>query len=63
MVTVLPFILFEDFRVLLIFLIGYPVLWVVADRHPDFIEVAMRANTKFQRTKNRAQYEGDKYVS
>lgn len=61
--SVIPFILLDDMRFLLIFLAGYPPLWVVADRNPHLFGILNVTLSRTPRAANRAQNRGDRYVS
>ena len=60
--SVIPFILLDDMRFLLIFLGGYPVLWLVADRNPDLFRILNVTLSRTPRTANRTENGGDRYV-
>lgn len=59
----LPFVIFDTAYFLLIFIIGYPPLYFVADRNPNLIEVFITTTSKTPKTPNRAAHGSDKYVS
>lgn len=61
--SVIPFILLDDMRFLLIFVAGYPPLWFVADRNPHLFAILNVTLSRTPRTANRAQNRGDRYVS
>ena len=60
--SVIPFVAANDWRFLLIAVIGYPVLWIVADRNPNLFEIAAVVFSRTPRCRHRAQFGGDRYV-
>lgn len=61
--SVIPFVLLDDIRWLLVVVVGYPPLWVVADRNPHLFQIL---NVTISRTPRAANYDnnrGDRYVS
>ena len=63
MAAVIPFVALDNIKFLLIGVIGYPPLWLIADRNPHLFEILATVLTKTQRTKNNKIHGGDKYVS
>ena len=61
--SVIPFILLDNLRFLLIFVIGYPVLWLVADRNPNLFQILNVTLSRTPRTANRSKNGGDRYAS
>jgi type IV secretory pathway VirB3-like protein len=61
--SVIPFILFDDMRFLIIFLVGYPPLWFVADRNPNLFQMLNVTLSRTPRTANHDDNGGDRYVS
>ena len=61
--SVIPFILLDNLRFLLIFVVGYPVLWLVADRNPNLFQILNVTLSRTPRTANRAGHGGDHYAS
>ncbi len=62
-VSVIPFILFDDWRWLGLFVAGYPPLWLIADRNPHLFQVLAVTGSQTPRTANRSLNGGDRYVS
>jgi type IV secretory pathway VirB3-like protein len=63
LVAVVPFVALDEWRFLLILVVGYPILWLVADRHPNFWQITAVVLSTTPMTSNRRRHEGDKYVS
>ena len=61
--SVIPFILLDNLRFLLIFVMGYPVLWLVADRNPNLFQILNVTLSRTPRTANRSENGGDRYAS
>ncbi|OAN71010.1 hypothetical protein A8B82_21530 [Sulfitobacter sp. EhC04] len=61
--SVIPFILVDDMRFLLVFLAGYPPLWVVADRNPHLFQILNVVMSRTPRTSVRSRDGGDLYVA
>ena len=61
--SVIPFILLDNLRFLLIFVVGYPVLWLVADRNPNLFQILNVTLSRTPRTPNRSENGGDRYAS
>ena len=61
--SVIPFIGANDWRFLLIAVVGYPVLWVIADRNPNLFELVAVVFSRTSRTAGRKSSGGDRYVS
>jgi type IV secretion system protein VirB3 len=61
--SVIPFVAANDWRFLLIGVVGYPVLWVVADRNPNLFETVAVVFSRTPRTKFRSAFGGDAHVS
>ena len=60
-ISVIPFVLFNDMRFLLIAVLGWPILWVVADRNPHLFEIASGVYRATPPTKNKDEHGGDAY--
>lgn len=60
--SVIPFVGLDDWRFLLIGIVGYPPLWLVADRNPHVFEVIAVVFTATPRTKNFRLNGGDRHV-
>ena len=60
-VSVIPFVLSDDIRFLLLFLVGWPVLWVVADRNPHLFEIGSVVYRATPPTRNKGEHDGDAY--
>lgn len=60
--SVIPFILLDDMRFLLIFAGGYPPLWLVADRNPNLFQILNVTMSRTPRTANKTANGGDRYV-
>lgn len=63
LLSVIPFVGLDDWRFLLVAVFGYPVLWLIADRNPNFFEVLSVVFTATPRTSRRSAEGGDRYVS
>ena len=63
LIAVVPFILTEDMRFLLLFVVLYPPLWFIADRYPNLFEIAQVVLSRTPRTRNHKHNGGDRYVS
>jgi hypothetical protein len=61
--SVIPFILVDDMRFLLVFLAGYPPLWLVADRNPHLFQILNVVMSRTPRTSVRSCNGGDLYVA
>jgi type IV secretion system protein VirB3/type IV secretion system protein VirB4 len=61
--SVIPFILFDDMRYLLILIFGYPPLWLTADRNPHLFSILNVVFSRTPRTANHTEHGGDRYVS
>ena len=61
--SVIPFVAANDWRFLLIGVVGYPVLWVVADRNPNLFETVAVVFSRTPHTKFRSAFGGDAHVS
>ena len=61
--SVIPFILVDDMRFLLVFLAGYPPLWLVADRNPHLFQILNVVMSRTPRTSVRSRDGGDLYVA
>lgn len=61
--SVIPFILVDDLRFLLVFGAGYPPLWVIADRNPHLFQILNVVFSRTPRTALHAEHGGDTYVS
>ncbi len=60
--SVIPFVAFDDMRFLLVFVVAYPVLWIVADRHPNLFRMLGVTISRTPRTRNHRLDGGDRYV-
>ena len=61
--SVIPFVAANDWRFLMIGVVGYPVLWFVADRNPNLFETVAVVFSRTPRTKFRSAFGGDAHVS
>ncbi len=61
--SVIPFVLLDDIRWLLVLVVGYPPLWIVADRNPHLFQILNVTISRTPRTANHDENEGDRYVS
>ena len=61
--SVIPFVAANDWRFLMIGIVGYPALWIVADRNPNLFEIVTVVFSRTPRTKGRAFFGGDIHVS
>ena len=61
--SVIPFVGANDWRFLLIGVVGYPVLWFVADRSPNLFETVAVVFSRTPRTRGRSAFVGDRHVS
>ncbi|CAM4127745.1 type IV secretion system protein VirB3/type IV secretion system protein VirB4 [Palleronia aestuarii] len=61
--SVIPFVLLDDMRWLLVLVVGYPPLWIVADRNPHLFQILNVTISKTPRTANHDENGGDRYVS
>lgn len=61
--TVIPFVGANDWRFLIIGVVGYPVLWFVADRNPSIFEVVSVVFSRTPRSRGRAHFGEDAHVS
>ena len=61
--SVIPFILVDDMRFLLVFIAGYPPLWLVADRNPNLFQILNVVMSRTPRTSVRSGDGGDLYVA
>lgn len=61
--SVIPFVGANDWRFLMIGVLGYPVLWFVADRNPNLFEVISVVFSRTPRSSGRAVFGGDRHVS
>jgi hypothetical protein len=61
--SVIPFILVDDMRFLLVFFAGYPPLWLVADRNPHLFQILNVVMSRTPRTSVRSCNGGDLYVA
>ena len=61
--SVIPFILFDNMAYLLVFLAGYPPLWVIADRNPHLFQILNVVFTRTPRTALHSSHGGDRYVA
>jgi type IV secretion system protein VirB3 len=53
----------NDWRFLLIGVVGYPVLWFVADRNPNLFETVAVVFSRTPRTRGKSAFGGDRHVS
>ena len=49
--------------ILLIGVVGYPVLWFVADRNPNLFETVAVVLSRTPRTRGKSDFGGDRHVS
>jgi hypothetical protein len=50
-------------RFLLVFIVGYPPLWLVADRNPHLFQILNVVMSRTPRTSARSDEGGDLYVA
>ena len=60
--SVIPFVGLDDARFLLIGIVGYPPLWLVADRNPHLFEILAVVFTATPRTRSHHFHGGDRHV-
>jgi type IV secretion system protein VirB3 len=63
MASVLPFLLFDSMWFLLIFIVGYPPLWLIADRNPHLFQILNVTLSRTPRTATAIIDGGNRYVS
>ena len=61
--SVIPFILFDNIKFLLVLVVGYPILWVIADRNPHLFQLIAVKMANNPRTANHKIHEGNHYES
>lgn len=61
--SVIPFVGANDWRFLLIGVVGYPVLWFVADRNPNLFATVAVVFSRTPRTHGKSAFGGDRHVS
>ena len=61
--SVIPFVGANDWRFLMIGVVGYPVLWFVADRNPNLFETVAVVFSRTPRTRGKSAFSGDRHVS